>query len=267
MESRAEKNKKTKKVKRKKLNVARTLVLILFIYLIVCIAIYIYKEPVKHYQIEGNTILSDVEILRMLDLTEYPAFVSINKKRIEKKLEDHVLISEAKVSYSLDFSIKIKIVENKPVFIVKSTDEICLSDGTLIEYSNDYIGIPILLNTTPEKVMKTLAKNLSKIDDGILYTINDIEYKPSYNAQNQVIDEYRFLLSMNDKNLVYINGKNTKTLNKYLDIIATNKITTSGTLYLDGDEDKYYFKMRENTTQVVEKEKQNENSGDEENEE
>lgn len=263
MESRAEKNKKTKKIKRKKLNVARTLVLILFIYLIVCICIYIYKEPVKHYEIEGNSIVSDVEILRSLDLIDYPAYVSINKKKLEEKLEENVFIKKASISYSLDFSIKIKIEENKPIFIVKSTDEICLSDGTLIEYTNDYIGIPILLNTTPEKVMKTLAKNLSELDAGILYTINDIEYKPSYNSQNQVIDEYRFLLSMNDKNLVYINGKNTKTLSKYLDIIATNKITTNGTLYLDGDEDKYYFKMRETTEAVKEEETKKEDSEDE----
>ena len=86
--------------------------------------------------------------------------------------------------------------------------------------------------------------------------INDIEYKPSYNKENQIIDEYRFLLSMNDKNMVYINAKRLKSLNKYLDIIATNKITSNGTLYLDGTEDNYFFKKYEEvvTTKEVKEE-------------
>ena len=238
-----------KKVHKKRLNIARALVLVLFIYIIVCLCISIYNEPVKHYDISGNKILSDIDIIRELSLDDYPSFVSINTKHLKKEIESNPYVNKATVKYKWNYTISIEIEENRPMFLVKLEDKVCLSDGSLIDLDNkDLVGIPILLNTTPETVMKTLAKNLGSLDEGIIYMINDIEYKPSYNTSNQIIDEYRFLLSMNDKNMVYINAKHLKSLNKYLDIIATNKITTNGTLYLDGTEDNYFFKKYENTT-------------------
>lgn len=247
METRVRKNVKVKKVVKRKINIARTLVFVLFIYIIVCLGLSIYKEPVKHYKISGNSYLSDIDIIRYLSLEDYPSFVSINLKKLKKKLEDNSYISKATIKYNWNYSLSIEIVENKPIFYVKLEDKVCLSDGTLIDVdNNNIIGIPTLLNTTPTLVMETLAKNLSDIDDGILYMINDIEYSPSYNSSNQIIDEYRFLLSMNDKNMVYINAKHLSSLNKYLDIIATNKITSNGTLYLDGNEDNYFFKVYDN---------------------
>lgn len=250
MDSREKRNIKTKKVKKKKLNVSRTLVVVLFIYLVVCVVLYLYKEPVKHFEISGNTIISDADILRELNFDEYPPYVSVQKHKAEKKLKKNKLIKNAKIKYGFNFTIKIIIEENKPMFISKSDDQICLADGTLIDYSGNYVGIPILLNNTPSEVMKMLAKNLSEIDDGIFYMINDIEYKPSYNSDKQVIDEYRFLLSMNDKNLVFVNAKRLKPLNRYLDVIATTKITDEGIFYLDGDENRYPFKVFHSTTTV-----------------
>lgn len=244
METRVRKNAKVKKVVKRRLNIARTLVLVLFIYIIVCLGLSIYKEPVKHFKISGNSYLSDIDIIRYLSLEDYPSFVSINLKNLKKKLEDNSYVNKATIKYNWNYSLSIEIEENKPIFYVKLEDKVCLSDGTLIDaQDNNIIGIPTLLNTTPTLIMETLAKNLSDIDDGILYMINDIEYSPSYNASNQIIDEYRFLLSMNDKNMVYINAKHLSSLNKYLDIIATNKITSNGTLYLDGNEDNYFFKV------------------------
>lgn len=235
--------------KKKKINIARTLVLVLILYIVVCICISIYKKPIRHFDITGNKRISDIEIIRDLDLSDYPSFASISPRRLREELESNPYINKANVNYGWNFTLSIDIKENTPTFFVKLEDNVCLSDGSLIDVlESDLIGIPTLLNTTPDEVMKTLATNLSTLDEGILYMINDIEYKPSYNKQNQIIDEYRFLLSMNDKNLVYINAKRLKSLNKYLDIIATNKIASNGTLYLDGTEDNYFFKKFEETT-------------------
>lgn len=235
----------------KKFNVARVLVFLLFLYLIVCFCIYIYKEPVRHFEIAGNDLLSDVDVLRIMGVEDYPPFVSISSSGLEKKLKNNDLIKDAKVSYGFHFAVKVTIEENKPVFIAKESDQICLADGSLIPYSSEYVGIPILLNNTPKDVMKVLASNLNKVDTGILYMINDIEYKPSYNSDNQVIDKHRFLLSMNDKNLVYVNAKRLKPLNRYLDVIATTKLTQNGVFYLDGDENRYPFKVFDNQTPVA----------------
>lgn len=232
-----------KKKTKRRINIARTLVLVLIVYIIVCLGISIYKNPIRHFDINGNKILEDIDIIRELGLNDYPSFASISPRKLSNELERNPYVKKADISYGWNFTLNINIEENRPVFLVKLEDKVALSDGTLIDINKeDLIGIPTLLNTTPDEVMRTLASNLSKLDDGILYMINDIEYKPSYNKQNQVIDEYRFLLSMTDKNVVYINAKRLKSLNKYLDIIATNKITSNGTLYLDGTEDNYFFK-------------------------
>ncbi len=226
---------KTKNVKKKNVNMGKILVLILVIYIIGCLGIYVYSEPVRHFEIIGNEYIKDVDILRSLGLDTYPSYVSINTKKMSEKLESNSFIKTAKVSYGLHFTIRIEIEENKPMFIVKESNEVCLSDGTLVANANSFVGLPTLLNNTPTTNMKVLASNLSQVDKGILGMINDIEYRPSYNQQNKVIDENRFLLSMNDKNLVYITAKNAKVLNSYLEIIAANKLTSTGTFYMDGE--------------------------------
>lgn len=246
---------KTKKVKKKRFNVARTLVFILFIYIIVCLLIYVYKEPIRHYEFKGNEIITDMEIIRDLKLEKYPPLVSINTKKLEKKLESNYYIKSAKVKYGWNFKLIIEVEENPPMFIAKDLNKMVLADGRIVDIDSRFIGIPTLLNSTPEVIMQELAKSLEVVDYGIRYIISEIEYQPSYNSEGKVIDDKRFLLSMSDKNLVYITAKNAKSLNKYLDIIATEQITKAGTLFLDSDEDRYTFKFhKEEDVQEVEDE-------------
>lgn len=241
----------TKKVKKKRFNVARTLVFILLIYIVVCFGIYLYKEPVKHYEIIGNEILTDIELIRDLKLEKYPSFVSINTKKLEHKLENNKLIKNAKVSYGWNFKLKIEIEENSPMFLAKDLNKVVLADGTFIDFESRFIGIPTLLNSTPEVIMSELASSLNKVDYGIRYIISEIEYQPSYSSDGKIIDENRFLLSMSDRNLVYITAKKADSLNEYLDIIATEQITKAGTLFLDSNEGRYTFKFHEETTEEV----------------
>lgn len=230
----------TKKIKKKRLNVARTLVFILFIYIIVCFCIYIYNEPVRHYEISGNKYLSDAFILDYLDLTDYPSIISIRPKKLSKKLENNPLISKATIKYGFNFYIYINIEENIPLFINKQTSEIILKDGSKIE-SNEYQNLPIILNTVPDEILKKFTNKISEVDSGILTLISEIEYAPSYNSQGQIIDDSRFLLYMNDQNLVYLTARRAQLLNQYLNIIATPSIKGTGTLYLDGNEERYSF--------------------------
>jgi len=61
--------------------------------------------------------------------------------------------------------------------------------------------------------------------------INEIEYDP--NISNDItIDEYRFLLRMNDSNHVYVNIINMERLNDYESVFATIG-DLRGTVYLD----------------------------------
>ncbi len=234
---------KTKKRKKKlKLNLPRTIVFVLFIY-IICYFLYsLYNGKVIHYNIEGNSLYKDSYILKKCGLTDYPPILSINRRSIKKTLEEDPLISKVDVSYDWRFYLNIKITENRPMFLIKSSNQVCLQDGTLVE-NNNYLGIPTLLNDAPGEVRNLLAEKLSQVDPGILYLINEIKYDPSYDSTHKVIDENRFLLYMNDTNTVYITARKAKTLNYYLTIIANNELNEAGTLYLDGDENNYTFKV------------------------
>ncbi len=232
----------TKKVKVNKLNVPRMIVILLVIYILAYLCYYIYSSPVHHFEITGNDHISDADILRAADLQDYPSFITLSFKGRERKIEELDLVKTAKLSYGWNFTIKITIEENIPVFIRKSTNRVVLADGTEIENTNNIVGIPTLLNETPTEKLKLLASNLAKVKPGILYGVNEIEYSPSYNtSNNKVIDDNRFLLYMNDKNTVYITAKRADILNHYLNVIATNQITGNGTFYLDGDEERYSF--------------------------
>ena len=245
---------KTKKVKRLRLNVARTLLFFLFIYFIVSIGIYIYKEPVKHYEITGLDYLNDAYILRKAGLTEYPPMVSIIPSEVEKKLESDDFIIDAKVSYGWDFQINITIEENTPMFISKSINKVVLLDGTLIDNDGSIIGLPVLLNDTTEVARNELALNLKKVDKGVLYMISEIEYTPTYSSSGVVIDDKRFLLSMDNKVLIYITANKASRLNDYLNILASINETDGGTLNLDSlVEGVYPYKPGTTTTTTTTK--------------
>ena len=234
--------KKNKDIKTKKiLNVPRIIVFILIIYIIVSFGIYIYKEKVHHYEIVGNNYYKEIDIIRMLDLQDYPSFISLNLNNLKNTLESDPLINKAKVSYKWNFTIKIEIEENNPVFVIKSSNNVVLKDGNQIPYEDSFGALPMLLNNTPTESLVLLAENLSQVDYGILSLISEITYTP-YNSSNTILDNNRFLLSMSDSNQVYINAKNCTWLNEYLDVIATNRITEPGTFFFDGNLGKMIYK-------------------------
>lgn len=243
---------KTVKTK-KRFNVARTLVVLLFLYVIVSIVYYIYKEPLRHIEISGNNYLSDNTIINSLGIKDYPSFISINPKKLENILDSNDFIKSSNVHFGLNFTLYINIEENKPLIKQKSSNGIILSDGTIVEDDNTFIGLPVLLNDPTKDVIKELASSLSKVDSGILYTISEIQYTPSYNSKNQVIDQNRFLLTMIDGNNIYITASKANLLNKYLDIAASTYKKGKGTLYLDSGIDSYLFTPNTTTTTTTKK--------------
>ena len=250
-----------KKKKVKILNIPRIIVFLLFFYIIFSIGMYVYKEHVHHYEISGINYYKEIDIIRMLDLQDYPSFVSINTGSLKDKLESDPLISKAKVSYGLDFTLKIKVEENPPVFVIKSSNNVVLKDGNQIPYDESFGALPMLLNNTPTESLVLLAEHLSEIDRGVLYMISEITYTP-YNSSNTILDNNRFLLSMSDSNQVYINAKNCSWLNEYLNVIANNRITESGTFFFDGNLGKMIYKKASGQEVVVtEENKTGENNG------
>lgn len=241
MDTRSSRTKvETKTIKKKRLNFGRLLVFLLLIYLLVYSVYYIYKTPIKHYEITGNNYVSETEILKSAGLDSYPTIFSIRKKKIKNKLVKNPFISDVEIKYGFNFTVKINIKENKPILYNYTDSSIILADGSSVNLDEKY-KLPVLLNNTPKDILKELVANLDKVDDGIISMISEIEYQPSYSLDGGIIDNNRFLLYMSDENLVYVTSRKANLLNKYLKIIATTAIGGNGTLYLDGTEDRYTF--------------------------
>lgn len=239
-----------KKKKVKILNIPRIIVFLLLIYIVVSLGIFVYKEKVHHYEIKGIDYYKEIDIIRKLDLQDYPSFVSINANELKNKLEEDPLILSAKVTYHWNFTIKIEIEENTPIMVIKSSNNVILKNGDQIPYDESFGSLPMLLNNTPTESLTLLAESLSKVDKGILYMISEIIYAP-YNSSNVILDNNRFLLSMSDSNQVYINAKNCDWLNEYLNVIANNRITEPGTFYFDGKLGKIIYKKAKGKEVVV----------------
>ena len=244
----------------KVLNIPRIIVFVLIIYIIISFGIYIYKEKVHHYEITGVSYYKDIDIIRKLELEDYPSFITINPISLKNELELDPLIESAKVSYGWNFTIKIDIVENKPVFMIKSNNNVVLKDGTQIDYDESFGTLPMLLNNTPTESLIMLANNLAEVDSGILYMISEITYAP-YNSSNTILDNNRFLLSMSDSNQVYINAKTCTWLNSYLDVIAAERLTNPGTFYFDGNLGRMTYKEHQEPTTTVPEIKEETNNG------
>ena len=238
------------KRKVKILNIPRIIVFLLMIYIVVSLGIYVYKEKVHHYEISGVDYYKEIDIIRKLDLQDYPSFISINANDLKNKLEDDPLILSAKVSYRWNFTIKIEVEENTPIMLIKSSNNVILKNGDQIPYDESFGSLPTLLNNTPTESSTLLANSLSKVDKGVLYMISEITYTP-YNSSNVILDNNRFLLSMSDSNQVYINAKNCDWLNEYLNVIANNRITEPGTFFFDGKLGKIIYKKAKGKEVVV----------------
>jgi cell division protein FtsQ len=228
-----------KKVKQKKLNFKKLLIMLLFIYIIGYTGYYLFNLPIKNIVITGTTYLTDYEVITTAKLKNYPAIFKTSARTIEKRLKKLLLVKDAEVSKNLKGVLRIKIKENKLLFINKSKNLLVLENGKEISPSN-YLGVPTLINYVPSDLYEELINALAKVDYNILYSISEIEYSQYIGSNGNVIDKKRFLLRMTDDNTVYVNIANITKLNKYQQIVAS--LEKKGILYLDSkDSENFVF--------------------------
>ena len=111
-----------KKNKGKKRKVFKKLFLVIFLLLALSFALilligYVFDIKTKAVIISGNKLISDKEVLDIIDLRDYPNFILANTNMYEKKLKENNLIEKAKIKRSLNFRFYIEIKEKKPLFI------------------------------------------------------------------------------------------------------------------------------------------------------
>ena len=224
-------------VKKKKLRVFRLLLL-----LIVCgglfFGVYFYlKLPVTNLIVSDNSYLSDDYILELSGLKDYPSFWLTSMRKSEKKLEKSSYIREAKIKRGFYHVLTIEVVENRALFSKENdSGKIVFEDGQTVTVGNDFMfRIPRLLNYVPDDKYDGFIKGMKNIDDNILAKISDIEY-----VANE-LDKERFLLYMDDGNMVYLTLTKFNMINYYNDVLEQLE-DRKGILYLDNGN---HFQIKE----------------------
>lgn len=223
-----------RKVK-KRLNFLKVIIFLLILYLLFNVAIKLSGVPIKSIIIKNTSYLTDTKVIEIAGLEDYPSYFRTSTLRREKKLEEYPLIKKADIKRKLNFAIEINVEEEKILYKKRNDNKYVLGSGKEVSLDNNISGIATLINYTPNDIQKKFNKKLNLIDDNILSKISEIEYSP-----NKTDDE-RFLLYMNDGNLVYITISKIKELNYYINIVKklNNK---KGILNLDSGN---YFEVKE----------------------
>lgn len=222
-----------KKIK-KKFNFKKFVFFIIFIFLLYMSISYLISIKTKNIIILNNNYYSDDDIIYTAEIEDYPKFILLNRNKIKDKLMKLDLIEDVTIKKKIGFKLEINVKEKKILYYIRSTNLYKLSDNNNYDLNN-VIGVPTLINYIPEDIEKSFVGKLSNVDSSILDMISEIEYsKTTY-------DDKRFLLYMNDGNMVYITVSKAELLNKYVEIIkkVDNK---KGILYLDSGN---YFEIKE----------------------
>ena len=214
------------KKRKKRIKIKGLIKLILFLALVGGILYFLYNlcdTSIKNIYISGNNYLSDQDIIEIAKLDNYPDFYTTSSNSIEKRIKKNPFIKSVKVKKRLFQKLNIEIEEKRALFIYD--DNIYFDDKS--SSNNDLsINLPILINYTPDVKFDSLIKKMTKIDFEVLEKVSEIKYDPNE------YDEDRFLLYMNDSNLVYLTLTKFDYLNKYNDAV-TKLEGKKGILYLD----------------------------------
>lgn len=214
------------KGKKRRVFKVKNILLLLFLFLgIVGLVYYGVTMPVKNVYIKGNYILSDGEIMKISALDKYPSFLLTSSKSIRDKIIKNSYVKDAKISKKFGNVIEVNILEYSAVFSFE--DKIILSNGEIIPNTYNLSDVPILLNMIDDSsLLKRTAIKFGGVDANVLRQISEVEYQPVE------VDGDRFLLYMNDGNLVYITLTKINKINKYNQI--RDKLDGHmGIIYLD----------------------------------
>ncbi len=228
-----------KVIKRKRLNVKRASIFALSIIVISILIWFLFTLKTESVIVSGNSYVNDSEIIKKSKVLE-KKYLLLSNRNVCKNVKKNIFIDTCEIKKSWLLKVEIVVSENKPLFFYKENDKTALSNGIFTEQKNIY-GVPTLINYVPKKILNKFISGLKDINSDIIQSISEIEYTPSQNSDGEYIDEERFMLSMNDGNIVYINIRNLNVLNKYEKIYASIG-SKKGYFNFDADFGNYYFK-------------------------
>ncbi len=223
-----------KKTKVKLVNLLLVLLVLTGLFFAVYLALQI---RVQNIIVKNTNYLNDDYVLELSGLKNYPKFFLTNNFKVDKKLRSSKYIKKGKLSRRFPFTFVLDIEENKPLFYNMNTSKYILSDGTGVkdEAISHNFRVPRLLNYVPDKKYAKFIKGMNRVDEAILVKISDIEYQPND------YDKDRFLLYMDDGNMVYLTLTKFKMINHYNEVLKQLE-NHKGILYLDNGN---HFQIKE----------------------
>lgn len=227
-----------KRKKRRKLKVKNIIIFIVLLIILALSVYYLINMPIKNIYIEGNIIITDNDIIQESEINTYPSFFLTSSFKIEHKLKKNKIIKNVKVVKKIGNIIIIKIEEYNPIAIIEEKNQVILSNGIITDNIYNIVDSPNIINSIDEKIYANFVSKFAKVNIDILRQISQIEYSPT-NVDNQ-----RFILYMNDTNIVYITLTKIDKLNKY-NQIKDKLDNKTGIIYLDSGN---YVELKDNKT-------------------
>lgn len=226
-----------KVVKKRKLKVLN-LFIVLLVLMGLFFAVYLTtKIPVKNIVVKGTDYLNDDYILELAEIKDYPSFILTTSRDVEKKLQSSKYISKVNLIKKWGLVFLLDITENKALFFDTNSGMYVLDNQESVgdEVISHDFRVPRLLNYVPDKRYKRFIKGMKNIKSDTLSKISDIEYQPND------YDKDRFLLYMDDGNMVYLTLTKFNMINHYNEVLSQLE-NHKGILYLDNGN---HFQIKE----------------------
>ena len=123
---------------------------ILIVLALIAIAIVIIYSPmfnIKSIEVEGNQRLSNDKIIELSKLSYDTNMFNYTKMQIQNNLMQNAYIGTATVSRKLPNTIKIKVEERIPTFMLQFSDSYVYinNQGYIVDISNDKAEIPVIV--------------------------------------------------------------------------------------------------------------------------
>ena len=224
-------------VKKKKLKLIPFLIVLLVLGGLFLGVYYFVNSKTKNIIVKNTSYLNDDYILKLADFYDYPSVYIFKINKIEKKLEKSPYIKDCKIKRKFYNILIIEVEENKPLYLNNTENTFVFSDKeeVLKEEAIDLFRVPRLMNYIPNNKYDSFIKAMNKVDKDILGKISDIEYLPNE------YDKDRFLLYMDDGNMLYVTLTKFDNINYYNDVLSQLE-GHKGILYLDSGN---HFEIKE----------------------
>ena len=224
-------------VKKRKIKFMNLLIILIVLFGLFFGVYSIIKIPLKGIVIKNTKYLNDDYIIELANIKNYPRYISLSCNDIENKISKSDYVDSVKVKRKWPFILEITVNESVPLFFDMNKNKYVFDNSSTASFDDisDEFIVPRLLNYVPDVKYRKFINGMSRVKKDILVKISDIEYQPND------YDKDRFLLYMDDGNLVYLTLTKFKMINHYNEVL-TQLEGHKGILYLDSGN---HFKIME----------------------